>query len=353
MEADVIHRIVAILAVASALVTRSIMPLGAQQLTPIGVSYQPALYWSLPYYIASEKGWWKEVGLEPRFSTFPSGAPQMAAAGSKSWDVGGTGSAPATLGAQRFDILTIGITNDESSGNAIMVRKDEAATIRGNPQSLRGKQLLLTTNSTGEYAALACLRKWSLGPKDMQIVNLNQQEIISAFATGTGALAGVWAPNIYTLEERTGAQLICSGKDVDVTIPGALVVRRAYAQQNPDHVAAYLAVYLRAIAWEKAHRDETIRLMKEFYQKTGVNLPEKYLAREIDTRPTFVLDQQLKLFERSAGASDVDKWFVALGEYLKSTGTLQEAPQPGSFATDEYLKRVADSPKLKAFAEGK
>ena len=41
-----------------------------------------------------------------------SGAPQMAAAGSRSWDVGGTGSAPATLGAQRFDILTIGITND-------------------------------------------------------------------------------------------------------------------------------------------------------------------------------------------------------------------------------------------------
>ena len=25
----------------------------------IKVSYQPALYWSLPYYIASEKGWWE------------------------------------------------------------------------------------------------------------------------------------------------------------------------------------------------------------------------------------------------------------------------------------------------------
>ena len=61
--------------------------------------------------------------LEPVFSTFPSGAPQMAAAASKSWDVGGTGSAPATLGAQRFDILTIGITNDESTGNALMARK--------------------------------------------------------------------------------------------------------------------------------------------------------------------------------------------------------------------------------------
>jgi ABC-type nitrate/sulfonate/bicarbonate transport system substrate-binding protein len=325
----------------------------AQQLTPIGVSYQPAVYWALPYHLASEKGWWKEVGLEPQFSTFPSGAPQMAAAAAKSWDVGGTGSAPATLGAQRFDILTIGITNDESVGNAIMARKNEADGILKDPASLKGRQVLLTTNSTGEYAALACLAKWGLGAKDAQIVNLNQQEIISAFATGTGTLAGVWAPNIYTLEERTGARLICSGKEAGVTIPGALVVRRAYAEQNPDKVAAYLAVYLHAIAWEKTHRDETIKQMKEFYQKTGVNLPEKYLAREIDTRPTFTLAEQLKLFDRSAGTAEVDIWFTKLGDYLRSTGTLQEAPAPRSFATDAYLKRVAGDPKLKDFAEGR
>jgi NitT/TauT family transport system substrate-binding protein len=327
--------------------------LKAQQLTSIGVSYQPAVYWALPYYLASEKGWWKEVGLDPQFSTFPSGAPQMAAAASKSWDVGGAGSAPATLGAQRFDILTIGITNDESVGNALMARKNEADGIKNNPASLKGKQLLLTTNSTGEYAALACLAKWGLAAKDMQLVNLNQQEIISAFATGTGALAGVWAPNIYTLEERTGAQLICSGKKAAVTIPGALLVRRTYAEQNPEKVAAYLAVYLRAIVWEKAHRDETIKLMNEFYRKTGVMLPEKYLAREIDTRPTFTLPEQLKLFDRSGGTAEVDTWFSKLGEYLKSTGTLQESPDPRSFATDAYLKRVANDAKLKDFAEGK
>jgi NitT/TauT family transport system substrate-binding protein len=335
------------------LVASSPVALKAQQLTPIGVSYQPAVYWALPYYLASEKGWWKEVRLDPQFSTFPSGAPQMAAAASKSWDVGGVGSAPATLGAQRFDILTIGITNDESVGNAIMARKNEAPGITKDPASLKGKQMLLTTNSTGEYAALACLAKWGLGAKDMQIVNLNQQEIISAFATGTGMLAGVWAPNIYTLEERTGAQLVCSGKEAGVTIPGALVVRRAYAEQNPDKVAAYLAVYLRAIAWQKAHRDDTIKLMNEFYRKTGVILPEKYLAREIDTRPTFTLAEQLKLFDRSSSTAEVDTWFTKLGDYLKSTGTLQEAPQPKSFATDAYLKRVASDPKLKDFAEGK
>ena len=71
------------------------------QLTEIKVSYQPALYWALPFYVASEKGWWTELGLKPTFSTFPAGVPQIAASASKSWDVGGTGSVPAVLGAAR------------------------------------------------------------------------------------------------------------------------------------------------------------------------------------------------------------------------------------------------------------
>ena len=79
----------------------------AQNLTEIKVSYQPALYWSLPFYIASEKGWWAELGLKPTFSTFPAGVPQIAASASKSWDVGGTGSVPAVLCKVRFNILTI------------------------------------------------------------------------------------------------------------------------------------------------------------------------------------------------------------------------------------------------------
>src|SRR5215208_1632689 len=85
----------------------------------IKVSYQPALYWSLPYYIASEKGWWAELGLKPTYSVFPAGVPQIAASAAKSWDVGGVGSVPAVLGAARYHLLTIGLTNDESAGNAL------------------------------------------------------------------------------------------------------------------------------------------------------------------------------------------------------------------------------------------
>src|SRR5690242_2115289 len=50
----------------------------AQNLTPITISYQPTNYWALPYYVATKKGWWKDVGLDPKFVLFPAGIPQVA-----------------------------------------------------------------------------------------------------------------------------------------------------------------------------------------------------------------------------------------------------------------------------------
>ena len=89
--------------------------------------------------------------------------------------------------------------------------------------------------------------------------------------------------------------------------------------------------------------------IENIYQYIGKRNPRA--ATEIVARIT--LDEQIKLFDRAGGNSDVDKWFTKLGEYLKSTGTLQEAPDPHAFATDAYLKRVAADPKLQAFAQGK
>ncbi len=324
---------------------------GAAPAEEIGVSYQAALYWALPFYIADQKGWWAELDLEPSYSVFPSGAPQVAAAASGSWDVGGTGSAPAVLGAARFDIVTIGITNDESAANALMARADEVEAIRADPGTLKGERLLVTTNSTGEYASAACIESFGLTyPDDVEVVNLNQQEIISAFATGTGRIAGLWAPNIYTLEAKADAVLLCSGEDAGAIVPGALIARREFAEAEPEAVAKFLAVYLRGVGFIRDNPDEAVDMMADFYAQTGVELDPEYLRREIDTRPMFTLDEQLEIMGAGEGGSTVEGWFDGLGGYMTSTGTLEQPIEAASFVDPSYMQRVADTPDLAAFA---
>ena len=325
-------------------------PQSNAQLTEIKVSYQPALYWSLPFYVAEQKGWWAELGLKPTFSTFPAGVPQIAASASKSWDVGGAGSVPAVLGAVRYNLITIGLTNDESAGNALLAVANKADGFAKNPQSIKGQTIVLTANSTGDYAVQSCLAKWGLKKADVTVKSMGQAEIISAMSSNNADLGGLWAPNIYTMEEKAGAKVICSGRDAGAVVPGALFVREEYAKEQPQNVAKFLAIYLRTWKWMNAHQAEAIAMMKKFYDIGGVTISEASMKKEFDTRPTYDLAGQLKIMDRSKGASDVDKWMTQIGEFMKGTGAISEVPQASRYISDEYMKMVDRDPKLKAFA---
>lgn len=321
------------------------------QTTEIKVSYQPALYWALPFYIATEKGWWAELGLKPVFSTFPAGVPQIAASAAKSWDVGGTGSVPAVLGAARYQLMTIGITNDESHGNALLATAAKADGFMKNPASLKGQTIVLTANSTGDYAVQSCLAKAGLKKADVTIKSMGQAEIISAMSSNNADLGGLWAPNIYTMEEKAGAKIICSGKDAGAIVPGALIVRAEYAKDQPQNVARFLAIYLRAQKWSLANRNEAIAMMKKFYEQGGVTISEASMRKEFDTRPVFDLAGQLKIMNRGAGgASEVDGWLTKIGEFMKAAGTFADVPAAKSYVSDDFLRMVDRDPKLKEFA---
>jgi len=320
------------------------------QVTEIKVSYQPALYWALPFYVATEKGWWAELGLKPTFSTFPAGVPQIAASASKSWDVGGTGSVPAVLGAVRYNLLTIGLTNDESAGNALVATGAKADGFMKNPQSIKGQSIVLTANSTGDYAVQSCLAKWGLNKADVSIKSMGQAEIISAMSSNNADLGGLWAPNIYTMEEKAGAKVICSGKETGTVIPGALVVRAEYAKEQPQNVAKFLAIYLRTWKWMNAHRSEAIAMMKKFYDLGGVSISEASMNKEFDTRPTFDLAQHLKIMDRAGGRSDVDKWMTQIAEFMKGTGAIADVPPAPQYISEDFMRMVDRDPKLKEFA---
>ncbi|HEY1728878.1 MAG TPA: ABC transporter substrate-binding protein [Candidatus Baltobacteraceae bacterium] len=317
---------------------------------PINISYQPTNYWALPFYLATQKGWWEKVGLKPSFSTFPAGAPQVAAAAAGSWDVGSTGSVPAVLGAARYDILTIGISNDESATNALMVTDAKSGQYSKTPKDVKGQQILLTANSTGEYAVVACLHKYGMSESDVTPVNMGQAQILSALTSGSANLGALWAPNIYTFEEKLHGKLFCSGKDANTVIPGALIARSAYAKEHPDMVAKFLAVYEHSIRWERAHPAEAQQALIAADKEGGTEITAASAKAEMDLRPIYDLSQQLRAMHRSGGQSDADKWFDGIITFMKDKGSIQAAPDTRSFITDQYMQMVQNDPKLRAFA---
>jgi len=196
----------------------------------------------------------------------------------------------------------------------------------------------------------SCLKKWGIAKADVQLINLGQAQIISAITSNNGDLAGVWAPNTYTLEEKAGAKYLCSGYDSGAMVPGAIVARSDFAKEKPEVVAQFLAAYLRAWTWIKANNKEAREMMKKFYAQGGVEISDNGIESEFALRPVFSLDEQVKIFDRSKGASEVDKWLTAIGEFMKGVGTVPETPDTKTFVDGSFMSRVAADAKLKALA---
>ncbi len=323
----------------------------AQDLKEVRISSQPALLGSVPFALADERGWWKDLGLKVTTTNFPAGAPQIAA--SKSWDVGYTGSVPAVLGAVRFGLHTVAFSDDQSATNAIYVRGANADAIIKTPASLKGGTLFLTGNSTVDLAARSCLTKFGLQKGDVTVRSMGQAEIIAAMSSGSADVGGLWAPNTYTVEEKAGARYLCSGKDTGTMVPGNLVVRAEWAKENPQLVARFLAVYLRAQRYLAANRKEALAVMKKHYDTGGVVISEAAMNKEFDLRPTFDLAGQLAMFNRGAQPSRGDTTMNTIAAFMKEVGSLradEALPDPKTYVTDEYLKLIDKDPALKAFA---
>ena len=214
-----------------------------------------------------------------------------------------------------------------------------------DPTSIKGQTIVFTANSTGDYAVQSCLAKWGLKKSDVTVKSMGQAEIISAMSSGNADLGGLWAPNTYTMEEKTGAKQICSGQDAGAAVPGALMARADYAKEQPQNVAKFLAVYLRAWKWLNAHQPEAIAMMKKFYEQGGVTISEASMKKEFETRPTFDLAEQLKIMKRPpAGASEVDGWFTKIGAFMQGHEPLSQATAASKSMPDTYIALIASHP---------
>lgn len=326
--------------------------LSAAQMTPIKTGYQPGRWW-VEVYIAEQKGWFKKMGLDVTGASFTSGATEIAAGASGSWDIAGSGNIPSVLGAARYGLLSIGIADLEDASTAMMALPKAADNYLNNPVAFRNKVIPLTTNSSSHWVATACLeKKFHLAPNEFKFLNLSPPEIDSALSSGKYDVAAIWSPYIYVLESTIGAKVICTGREVGAFLTSNLLVQPSFAAAHPQAVAKFLAVYEHAVAWERLHPQETVKYLAEFYRGRGVQIPDSGVPDDLKLRPAFNLSQQLASMHRPAnGTSQFDGWMQQTAEFEKSVGMIPSIPDVKTYVTDKYMRMVQDDPQLRKFAE--
>lgn len=310
----------------------------AQNKPMVRVSGQPCLHGMPTWEVLEQKP--TNLPVEMKYMMFPSGPPQIEAMAAGEWDVGAIGTVPMMMASIRYGALMIGISNDESETNDLWVRPDSPLlkakganpkfpNLYGTAADWKGKKILCTTVSTGHYALSSTLKALGLKDNEVQIIQIEQGQAVAAFASGQGDILQMWAPFSYIAESR-GWKKVSSGARAGAMIPGAIIVRKEYAEKNPEQVVQWLGIYMNMVAKMKGdHAWGTERLHKYFNDYCGMELSKELVAKEFELRPLFLPKEQVTLLTDPAKAK---AWMTAIAQFFVDQGRISKEEM------DRYVK---------------
>ena len=233
-------------------------------------------------WMAFEKGFYQQEGLDVTYRLFPSGTTAFQAFQTGQGDIVMTGDLPSVQYFFRVkgDYRTIAAIERDAKGYVVVARKEIT-----KPQDLAGKTIATRVGSTGSWFISEYLTKNGVDPAKVAVKNLDTQVLPAALCGGDIAAFFIWQPvGSRTLE-------ICPDKahylsDASGYIQGYLV-----AGARPEWLASAQGKDI-ATRWLRATIKGRDVAEKDFpsvaaYAKAKLDLSEKATREqwETNTRP--------------------------------------------------------------------
>ena len=216
---------------------------------------------------AKQKGWDKQEGLDIVLNRFDSGKDLIGNA--DKWVIGACGAFPILTSPYPEQFTIIGVGNDESLANAVMVRPDSPLlntkgankgypNLYGKADDVRGKTIICPASSSAQYLLTKWLAAYSLTTEDVRIQNTDAVPGLQAFFEGEGDAIVLWAKR-HADEARKVAE-----KTDDPVRKAELLRMAANAERVPGEPARDF--------WEACQSQWFVQMFSRIEQKTGTTI---------------------------------------------------------------------------------
>lgn len=135
------------------------------------------------------------------------------------------------------------IVGDYSNGNDGLLLKGS-----NDLASVSGQSVNLVELSVSHYLLARALESVNLKMADVSTVNTSDADIAGAFSSPDITAAVAWNPQLATMKETDGADLVFSSADIPGEIVDLLVVDTATLEANPDLGKALAGIWYETIA---------------------------------------------------------------------------------------------------------
>lgn len=211
-------------------------PARADALKPYKVGYNSWIgYISL--FIAKEKGFFKDEGLDLQMQSFSSPGDGLAPLLGGQLDAHFTTADSVVTALDKAPgRLEIVYMTDTSAGADAILAKSDIATVA----DLKGKTVAATAGQCNELLLRKALTKYGLTPGDIKLTNMNPDDAGAAFAAGKLDAAVTWEPWITKVEGEKKGHVIFSSKEAPNLILDVVAISDKTAKDKSEETKAFL-----------------------------------------------------------------------------------------------------------------
>ena len=300
----------------------------------IRVGYLHTLAVDGQIWLADMKGYWKEQGLNPKFTRFYTGLELFQAMVGGSLDMLATGAVVSNFPAR-------------GQGRVFLINDVEFATAQlwVNPdmgvksfEDLKGKKIATSIGTTAHVFLDTALSKNGIDPsKDVQIINQRMPDAVTAFISGAVPAVALWVPfNVQVEQKRPNAKMLI---DASKFYPEAAIVdgwaaRNDYYDQHKDVLESVIK------AWIPANRDlmeDTEESLKMLQSKKYPDVPLDALQTQFKAEKLFSTPQWASMYKDGT----VTNWLQRVTNFYVRIGGIS-SPKKASeyFDPSLFLKQA-------------
>ncbi|MGD1867100.1 MAG: ABC transporter substrate-binding protein [Phormidesmis sp.] len=266
----------------------------------------------LPLYIAQEKGFFAEEGLDFDLSIFGASGDYISAFASNNVDSVAPVSAEAILMKSQGKDFKIVLVQDNSVGGDGILARDTIASI----EDFKGKEVAVDTTGVSYFFLLQVLKEAGLTKDDVTIVNADPASAATAFESGNVDIAVSYAPYLpATARAVDDGRVIYDSSKMPTAIIDLYLVDTAFIEENPAAVQAFVNAIFKGTQFMLDNPEEALEIgAKELEVTTeelegdlkGVKIPsvednldmlarpdsDTYLATPLQELVTFLLAEE-------------------------------------------------------------
>lgn len=296
---------------------------GSETTTKVRVGYIPGAHDVAQLFVADEKGYFAEEGIEIEATAFQTGISLAQALTGGSLDMGVMGAVVANFPAKGQGRVIV-LNNQQVDIHQIWAAPGSGIeTI----EDLKGKTIATTTGTAADLVLQVALDKAGLTRADVEVVNLDMPAVTNTFVTEGVDAASIWSPFDRQVEENLPeATIVATAADLDSPISGGWVASNELYDASPDVVDGLVR------AWQKANADivaDAAAAEDIFCPRIEQNMSREQCETLYDKTEAYTNEEWAAYYEDGTAVG----WLTNMQNVFAEIGALEGA----TMTPEEYL----------------